>query len=55
MRAVIIFYFDLDYGISCNHLDRVYDPVGKEHCDEEGCPQGLLGKRHGSVTVGPKR
>lgn len=44
-----------DYGATCNHLTRVYDPVGKEVCDEQGCPQGMLGRRHGTLRVGTKR
>ncbi|KAA0202127.1 Superoxide dismutase (Cu-Zn)-like protein [Hyalella azteca] len=46
---------ETDYGVTCNHLTRVYDPAGKETCDDEGCPQGMLGKRHGTLRVSPRR
>jgi hypothetical protein len=51
----MVLFLMTDYGVTCNHLTRVYDPAGKETCDDEGCPQGMLGKRHGTLRVSPRR
>lgn len=40
---------------SCNFLSRVYDPKGREECDEEGCPLGMLTHTYGKLRVGSKR
>ncbi|XP_066945953.1 uncharacterized protein Rsod [Macrobrachium rosenbergii] len=40
---------------SCNFLSLVYDPVGREKCDDNGCPQGLLTNTHGKLRIGSKR
>ncbi|KAK7069333.1 hypothetical protein SK128_014470, partial [Halocaridina rubra] len=40
---------------SCNFLSRIYDPRGKEKCDDEGCPLGQLTHTHGKLRVGSSR
>ncbi|XP_063847913.1 uncharacterized protein LOC135093003 [Scylla paramamosain] len=40
---------------SCNFLSRVYDSVGREKCDDTGCPLGDLTAAHGPLRVSAAR
>ncbi|XP_071538692.1 LOW QUALITY PROTEIN: uncharacterized protein [Panulirus ornatus] len=40
---------------SCNFLSRIYDPEGRERCEDGKCPLGDLTNSHGLLKVGSRR
>ncbi|XP_063614256.1 uncharacterized protein LOC134787421 [Penaeus indicus] len=46
---------DREERSSCNFLSRIYDPLGREGCDDEGCPMGSLSHAFGELRVGTRR
>ncbi|XP_037782115.1 uncharacterized protein LOC119578625 [Penaeus monodon] len=46
---------DRDERSSCNFLSRIYDPLGREKCNDESCPMGSLSHAFGELRVGTRR